>query len=166
MRALFISLLLTAIAALPLGAQKYGHLNFANLLSEMPGTAAAESELAEFNTQLVTRGEEMVAELQTAIQEVQGQVDDLTPVQLAERRTALSQQRDEIAAYEQQIQVELERKRQELLGPLIQQARDAIDTVAASNGYELVFDTSLFNTILFAEDADDLMLLVKAQLGI
>lgn len=165
MRSPFLLVLFSCLLALPLGAQKYGHLNFANLLSEMPGTTAAEAELEAYNKELVAKGEQMVADLQTRVEEVQGQMDELPPVRLAELRAELAQQRDAIGAYEMQVQRDLEAKRQELLGPLIQQARDAIDVVAERNGYQLVFDTSIFNTILFAQDADDLMELVRAELG-
>lgn len=157
--------LFASLLALPLGAQQYGHLNFANLLSELPGTKAAEAELESYKQELVAKGEQMVGDLQARVAEVQGQMDELPPVRLAELRAELAQQRDAIAAYERQVQRDLEAKRQELLGPLIQRVRDAIDAVAEREGYALVFDTSLFNTVLFAEDADDLMPLVKAELG-
>ncbi len=166
MRYLFLSLLLSSSALAPLTAQEYGHLNFANLLSEMPGTAAAETELEAYNQQLVEQGEQMVTDLRARVEEVQAQVEDLPPVRVEELRRELAAQRDEIAAFEQQIQVNLETKRQELLGPLIQEARAAINAVAEENGYVMIFDTSLFNTVLFAEDSDDVMDLVKAKLGI
>ncbi|PPK88549.1 periplasmic chaperone for outer membrane proteins Skp [Neolewinella xylanilytica] len=166
MRQLFLVLFLSISAFAPLTAQQYGHLNFANLLSEMPGTKAAETELQTYNQQLVEQGEKMVADLRARVEEVQAQAEDLPPVRLEELRAELSQQRDEIATFEQQVQMNLEQKRQELLGPLIQEARDAITAVAEENGYVMIFDTSQFNTVLFAEDSDDIMALVKAKLGI
>ncbi|MGB3798323.1 MAG: OmpH family outer membrane protein [Lewinella sp.] len=166
MRYLFLALFLSLSVFAPLTAQKYGHLNFANLLSEMPRTQAADSSLQSYNQELVNKGEEMVTELRARVQEVQAQVEDLPPVRVEELRAELAAQRDEIAAYEQQIQRDTEMKRQELLGPLIQEVRDAIDAVAEENDYIMIFDTSQFNTVLFAEDSDDIMDLVKAKLGI
>ncbi|WP_116107448.1 OmpH family outer membrane protein [Lewinella sp. IMCC34191] len=166
MRYLFFALFLSLSALAPLTAQKYGHLNFANLLSEMPRTQAADSTLRTYNQGLVSKGEEMVANLRQRVQEVQAQVEDLPPVRVEELRAELAAQRDEIAAYEQQIQRDTELKRQELLGPLIQEIRDAIDAVAEENDYVMIFDTSQFNTVLFAEASDDIMDLVKAKLGL
>ncbi|MCP9236438.1 OmpH family outer membrane protein [Lewinella sp. JB7] len=158
--------LLISIGSLTgLSAQQYGHLNFANLLSQMPGTEAAEAELAAYNQQLVERGEQMVEDLRARVREVESQIEDLPPVRVEELRVELNGEREKIGQYEQQMAVDLETKRRELLGPLIQQARDAIDAVARENGYLLVFDTSQFNTVLFAQDSDDLMALVKAKLG-
>jgi outer membrane protein len=149
----------------PLAAQEYGHLNFANLLSEMPGTKAAEAELQAYNVQLTKKGEEMVAALQARVREVEAQRDDLTPRRMEELRAELTEQRDEIAQYERQMGVDIEKKRQELLGPLIQQARDAITAVAEEQGLLMVFDTSQFNSVLYARDSEDLMAAVKAKLG-
>ena len=166
MRQLFFLFLVSVFTLAPLGAQEYGHLNFANLLSDMPGTAAAESQLEAYNQELVQEGERMVTELRARVQEVQTQVDELPPVRLEELRAELARERDAIAAYEQQLPGKLEAKRQELLGPLIQEAREAINAVAEENGYLMIFDTSMFNTVLYAQDSDDLMDKVKAKLGI
>ncbi|CAH0999316.1 hypothetical protein LEM8419_00614 [Neolewinella maritima] len=149
-----------------LSAQKYGHLNFAILISEMPGTKAAEAELDAYNNQLVAQGEKMVADLKTRVQEIEAQREELAPVKLRELQAELTAERDRIVQYEQQMGVDVERKRQELLGPIIKQARDAVKAVAQEGGYQLIFDTSRFNTVLYGQDSDDIMPLVKAKLGI
>ena len=166
MRPFFSLFVFCVLSIAPLRAQEYGHLNFANLLSAMPGIEAAEGQLESYNQELVQEGERMVTELRARVEEVQVQVEDLPPVRLEELRAELARERDAIAAYEQQLPGKLEAKRQELLGPLIQQARDAINAVAEENGYLMIFDTSLFNTVLYAQDSDDIMDLVKAKLGI
>ena len=166
MRQFLLLAVFILLSVIPVSAQKYGHLNFANLRSEMPGIEAAEGQLEAYNQELVQEGERMVTALRSRVEEVQGQMDDLPPVRLEELRAELARERDAIAAYEQQVPGKLEVKRQELLGPLIQEARDAIDAVAKENGYEMIFDTSLFNSVLYGKDSDDLMDLVKAKLGI
>ncbi|THH40452.1 OmpH family outer membrane protein [Neolewinella litorea] len=149
-----------------LTAQKYGHLNFGNLIAQVPGTKAADEQLAAYNAELMKKGEEMVAQLRARVTELEGQIDELPPVKVAEFRAELNKDREEIVRYEQQMVQDVERRRRELLGPLIEEARAAIIKVAEENGYVLVFDTSQFNTVLFARDSDDLMALVKAQLGL
>ena len=165
MTRLFFLLLLCLATVSSVTAQKYGHLNFANLLSEFPGTKAAESELEAYNKDLVSKGEAMVADLKARVQEVESQIQDLPPKRVEELRVELTGERENIAQYEQQMGIDVERKRQELLGPLIEKIRTAVTAVAEENGYQLIFDTSQFNTVLFAEDSDDIMPLVKATLG-
>jgi outer membrane protein len=62
--------------------------------------------------------------------------------------------------------VNIEQKRQELLGPIIQQAKDAVAKVAKNMGFSMVFDSSIFGSIMFAEDATDMMPAVRKELGI
>ena len=157
-------LLLLTLTSLP--AQKYGHLNFAILISELPGTETAEAELKAFNDAAVAEGEQMVVDLKARVAEVEAQKEDLPPVRVEELRQELTAERDKIVQYEQQMGVDVARKRQELLGPVIQQARQAVEAVAKENGYQLIFDTSRFNTVLYGQDSDDIKPLVRAKLGL
>lgn len=166
MKRFIFSLLLVCAALTAASAQEYAHVNFGNLLSLLPGTAAAETELQEFNEKQIARGEEMVKELEKDYLDVQQRADEITPIKLREYEAEFQQRQQNILKYEQQISLDLEKKRQELLGPLIQQARDAIDAVAKEKGYKMVFDSSLFNALLFTEESTDLLPAVKARMGI
>ena len=164
LRSTLCFLLLFTITSLP--AQKYGHLNFAILISELPGTEGAEAELKAFNDAAVAKGEQMVVDLKARVAEVEAQREELSPVQLREMQQELTTERDKIVQYEQQMGVDVAQKRQELLGPVIQQAREAVEAVAEENGYQLIFDTSRFNTVLYGQDSDDIKPLVRAKLGL
>ncbi len=163
---LLTALLVLAGLASVSAQQQYGHLNFGNLIAQMPGTEAADAELAAYNQELVSKGEQMVTNLRARVAEIEAQVEDLPPVEVEKYRVELNEDRQQIAVYEQQMQVDLGNKRQELLGPIVDEARAAVKAVAEEKGYLLVFDTSQFNTILFAQESDDLMELVKAKLGL
>lgn len=163
----FISSLFLLVFALTTGfSQEYGHVNFGNLLSAMPNTKSAETQLESYNQELIAAGEKMVKELQTEFRAVQADQENIAPVKLREYEMKFQQRQQEIVQYEQQISVKLEQKRQELLGPLIKQARDAIDAVAKEKGLKMVFDSSLFNALLFTEESTDLLPAVRAKLGI
>lgn len=163
MRVLFCCLL--ALPSLTLSAQKYGHLNFAVLIAEMPGTAAAEIELKAYNDSLTTVGEQMVTDLRARANELEAQREELAPVEVRARSKELNDERDRILQFERQMGIDVERRRQELLGPIIAEARAAVEAVAKEGGYLMIFDTSNFNTVLFGRDEDDIMPLVKAKLG-
>lgn len=166
------TLLLTAFVALgaviSIAQEKYGHLNFGNVVSSMEETKAADSELDAYRKQLVTKGEEMAKKFQQDFEAVlkDARAGNLTPAQQQQKEQELSQRRDEIIAYEQEVMEKVEAKRQELLTPIINRAEAAVQEVAKENGYAMIFDTSVFNAVLFAEDSDDVMPLVKAKLGI
>lgn len=147
-------------------AQKYGHVNFGNILSAMPDVSSAEAKLQTYEKEQTAIGEGMVAKLKTAYEQAMKDRDNLTPRQLAEIEAKLKKDQLAIQQFEQQMAMNIEKKRQELLGPIIQKAQEAIKAVAKEKGYKLVFDSSIFGTIMFAEDATDLTGVVKARLGI
>lgn len=147
-------------------AQKYGHLNFGNLISSLEETKAADSELEAFQKQLVTKGEERAAAWQKKAEAFAKQVQsgELAPKLQQEKQAELEEERNSILEYEQEVSQKVQAKRQELLEPIIAKAEKAIQDVAKENGYVMIFDTSTFNAILFAKDSDDVMELVKAKL--
>lgn len=150
------------------GAQKYGHMNFGNLVAMMPETEAADEKLAAFQEDLIKQGEEMAAAFQEeyAAFVVAVQDGEVPPKDQQSRQQALQQKQQEIVAFEQQIRQQVQQKQEELLAPIVERAQKAVDEVAKENGYVMIFDTSVFNAVLFAQDSDDVMPRVKAKLGI
>lgn len=147
-------------------AQRYGHVNFGNLLAQMPATATAEKALGTFNQAQIAKGEEMVQKLEEEFTAIQRDQANIPPVKLREHEARLQAEQQRILQFEQNISMALDKKRQELLGPIIRQARAAIAAVAEAGDYVLVFDSSLFNALLYTEESTDLLPLVKAELGI
>jgi len=161
---LFIFLLATS----PVTAQKYGHLNFGNLLELMPDREKADEELKAFRVPLQEEYDAKVKkykEMENAlVKGING--GEYSRKQIEQKQVELQQKQQEIANYENSILQQLEKKRQDLLKPLIEKIDDAIAEVAKENGYIMIFDTSIVNGVLYAQDSDDIMPLVKAKLGL
>jgi len=168
MKRITLLFVLLAVSVSFAQAQKYGHLNFGTLLSLMPETKAADTELETLQKQLVGKGEEMAKAFEVkytaALKEVQG--GGLSPKQQQEKQQELEKEQAAIVKYEEEIGQQMEAKRAALLKPIVEKARKAIEDVSKAGGYVMVFDSSVFNAILFAQPADDLMPAVKANLGI
>jgi len=164
-RILFSLLLMFATISVSF-AQKFGHVNFGNLLSEMGEIKASEAQLEAYNQQLIGEGEALVKTLKAKIADAEAKAPTTAPVDMRKIEAQLRQEKAGIQQFEREMTVKIEKKRQELLGPIIKKARDAIDAVARENGYQMVFDSSLFNSLLFTEESSDLMALVKTKLGI
>ena len=166
-RILFV-LLITVCTVTASFAQKYGHVNFGNLLSLMPQVESAEAKLQAYEKEQVAVGEEMVKTFQAEYLRVSELIKngEMTPKQQQEAEVKLKTEQAKIQQFEQQLGVNIEKKRQELLGPIIQKAKDTVSTVAKEGSYELVFDSSIFGSVLFAETTTDLLPAVKTKLGI
>lgn len=169
MKKVFFLMALLSLGFISAQAQKkYGHLNFNGLMAQMSETKAADSQLEAYQKQLVAKGEGMAKTFQDKVAAYYKEVQDreLTPKAQEEKEAALGKERDEILKYEQEVQQKLTEKRQELLKPIVEKAQKAIEEYAKANGYAMIFDTSVFNALLFAKDSDDLMPAIKAKLGI
>lgn len=163
-----LTLLLSVGLTSSIAQEKYGHVNFSGLIAQMTETKAADSELEAYQKQLIAAGEKMAKEFQGKVTKFQNDIQGggVTPKDQAEREKALGAEQQKILAYEQEIQQKLGAKREELLKPIVEKAQKAIEEYAKANGYGMVFDTSLFNSVLFAQDSDDLMPALKTKLGI
>ncbi len=149
-----------------LQAQKYGHMNFGNLIAELPATKAADEEIQSLRKEMVSEGEKMAKSFQDQYTEflTEAQSGAMSRVEQEKRTASLQQEEQKIVAYEQKMAKNLQNRRQELLAPIVEKVEAAIKSVAEENGYEMIFDTSVFNAVLFAEDTEDVMELVKAKL--
>jgi len=166
MKQFFFALLLTVCAVSSAFAQQYGHVNFGNLLSQMPDVKTAETSLQAYEKGEIATGEKMVADFKKHYAETEARVGDMTPKQLEQEKAKLEKEQATIQQFEQGLSRKIELKRQELLGPIIKKAKDAVNAVAKEQGYQIVFDSSIFGSVLFAEDATDILPLVKGRLGI
>lgn len=163
----FVAALLVVLAG-DAQAQKFGHINSGNILVEMPATKAADSVIKAFQDSLVTVGQARVKLLQEeAIAfSKRYQEGSVTPAEAQKKQEEFQKREQELAAFEQEVEEKIALKREELLGPILQQVQDAIDEIGKAGQYTMIFDTSIFNTILFAQDSDDITPQVKAKLGI
>ena len=160
--------LLLAFAASSLLAQKYGHLNTGNLLLQIPATKSADDRLKAMQDSLVTAGEARAKVVQaeyTAFMKLY-QAGNVPPVEAQKKQAEFEAKEKELASLEDNIVAAIAKKREELLGPILEKLEKAINDVGKEGGYTMIFDTSIFNALLFAAEANDLEAMVKAKMGI
>ena len=165
--AIFAVFMITA-SSNPLFSQiKYGHLNYGNLLEQFPERESADKELATYRDQLIKKGETRAKAWQEKVMDFQKKVQSGTmpPVEQQKQQTTLQKEQQDIAAYEQEVIDLISKKRDTLLKPIVDKMNSAIKTVGKENGYTMIFDTSLFNNVLYADESEDVMNLVKKKLG-
>lgn len=167
MRKIFFIALFSSLT-LGLFAQKVGHVNTGLLLEQMSEVKSANSQLEAFQKQLVSKGQEMVQGLQTEYNAfvAEAQKGNMAPKVQQEKQTALQKKQQEIAQYEQEVQTKIATKQEELLTPILAKVDTAIKEVGKEGGYLFIFDESVPNTILFADESLDVTDKVKAKLGI
>ena len=154
------------ISGLTLHAQKFGYLNSAALLQEMPEVKEAEANLETLQKQLQARGQKLVEEYQTKYAALERQHNEggIAPKDLEVEAQKLKEQEANIAKYEQDMQRQILEKRETLLQPILDRVNAAIKEFAQQEGYTYIFDSSA-GILLYADESADVTNQIKAKLG-
>lgn len=146
-------------------AQKYGHINSADLIKIMPETKKAEASLKAYVKTLENQLGGLEDDYRKKVTDYQSQertmVDAIkqTKIQAIQK---LEQQMQESQAMGQQ---KIAAKREDLFKPILDKAEKAIKAVGKENGYDYIFDTNS-GAFVYSKDANDVMPLVKTKLGL
>ena len=147
--------------------QKFGRINTQEIIVGMPETKEMQTNMEAYAKDLQDNLESMTVEYNQKLQEFQKNFNTLSESvrQLKENDlNALIQRRNE---FEQAAQQDFQKRQNELLAPIIEKAKNAIDKVAAAGGYLAVFDTSTGSLAYFDEASlTDITPAVKKELGI
>jgi outer membrane protein len=147
-------------------AQDYAYLNFGNLLASMPESAVADDSLTAYQAKLEADLVAMANKFEKRYKEIEALAATTAPVKMREYEAELQKLQQGALQFEQAIPNKLQAKRQELLGPIVERARKAIDEVAVERNVKMVFDGSIFNALLYTQEVNDLLPSVKEKLGI
>lgn len=145
---------------------KFGHIDSNELLSIMPERTKAKAQLETYAKQLENQLAAMQNEFDRKYEEYINTADSLSKFIRQTKEQELGDLQKRIQAFQQTAQQDLATRENELLQPIIQKARNAVDEVAAENNYTYVFDIGTGVILHWSEDSEDIMPLVKAKLGI
>lgn len=144
---------------------KFGHINTNELLQQMPGREEATQELEKYAGELETTFSAMQNEFQTKYQDYLENQETYSQLIRQSKERELESLQQRIMEFQESAQEDLVQKENELLRPIIEKARKAIEDVARENGYSYVFDSSM-GVLLYSEPTDNLMDKVKAKIGL
>lgn len=144
---------------------KFGHINTNELLNQMPGREEAQKELEKYARELEAQFNSMQMEFQTKYQEYLENQETYSQLIRQSRERELGSLQERIMEFQESAQDDLMERENQLLRPIIEKARKAIEEVAKENGYTYVFDTSM-GVLLYSEPSDDILDKVKAKIGL
>ena len=142
---------------------KFGYLNSSELIGLMPETAKADSAVDKYAAELDALGQQMYMEYQKKATDAQAKAKTMTEEQLEIVGKELADLEKRITDFQQSAEQKIGAKKDKLYGPILQKANDGIKAVAKANGYTYIFDSGA-GSILFADESDDVLTLLKAYL--
>jgi outer membrane protein len=163
-RNLFVVMaLMTAFNTLE--AQEVAHIDSEQLLMAMPETKAMEDELKKVQQTYADEYNAQATALQAKLKKYDAEAPTQTDAKNEERRVEVQGLQTKIQKYAQTADQEIQKKRFDLLKPIVEKAQKAVSEVAAEKGIKYVFDSSPGKGLIVFE-GEDLMPAVKAKLGI
>ena len=147
------------------GQSKFGYIDSSELLSVMPEKKTAETELQDFAKSLESQLSAMQGEYQASVQDYQSNEATYTDLVKQDKIAEIQGLEQRIQSFQQNAQNALQQKEKELLEPILSKARTAIEDVAKEGKYTYIFDSSM-GSILYADESENVMALVKKKLGL
>ena len=163
MKSLFVAIMLFIGATSFVNAQsKIAHIDTQALAEAMPEMKAAQSQLEKLQRTYDTEIKTLSKEFETKLKQYEVEAESKTAEVNAKRAEEVQGMQANINAYRQGALEDLQKKQEDLIAPILEKARTAIQKVGRSQGYECVLDSS---SLLLAE-GKDLLVDVKKELGI
>jgi outer membrane protein len=158
-------LILVVITSGTVSAQKIAHINLNDLLLLLPERKKAETDIQDYAKQLDGQLKTMSNEYDSKIADYQAKESIMTDPVKADKQKEIGDLEERIKAFQQTAQESLQKKQNDLLEPMIEKSKKAIEEVAKENGYKNCIDSSA-GVLLYSDPADDIMALVKKKLNI
>ncbi|MEG1700624.1 MAG: OmpH family outer membrane protein [Alistipes sp.] len=163
----FILAVALVMGSTSLFAQKFGRINTQEVIVAMPETATMQTNMQAYEKDLRDNLEAIGVEFNTKLQEYQKSFETLSEAVKQLKQKELQELEGRRNDFQEIAQSEFQKKQNELLAPIIEKAKKAIDKVAAAEGYTAIFDTSTGSLAYFNETTlPDIAPQVKKELGI
>lgn len=164
---------LTLAVALVLSAtslfaqQKFGRINVQEIVFSMPEFKEMQTNMEAYGKELNDQIETLNVEFQTKLQEFQKNLNTYTDAIRSLKEKELREMQARSEEYQQVAQQDYQKKQNELLAPITEKAKNAIDKISAAQGFLAVFDTSM-GVMAYLDEAvvTDIAPAVKKELGI
>ncbi len=148
-------------------AQKFGRINTQEIIVAMPETKEMQTNMDAYGKELQNNIETINVEFNTKYQDFQKSYNTMSEAIREVKAKELEELQNRSREFQEAAQQDYQKKQNELLTPIIEKAKKAIDKVATAGGYLAVFDTSTGSLAYFSESQlTDLAPEVKKELGI
>lgn len=163
---LAVALMLPMFGASAQTSVKIGLVDTGAVLQALPDTQEAQKKVQETSKKY----EEEYARLGEEMKRMYDELEKMDPKELPaikERKTREFQDYQvKIKTFEQNAQQDLQKMQQELLGPIFQKIKDAVESVGKEGGFAMIQDYNPQTTLYYAAPVVDVTPQVKAKLGI
>lgn len=138
-------LIVTLMTSISTYSQKFAYVDSDYILSKMPEFAEAEEKIDDFSKEWQSEIELAYEEVEQMYREYQSEQVLLTSEMKTKREEAIMEKEKSVQSLQQKYfgnNGDLYKKRQDLIKPIQDRIFDAVQQLAASNKYSIIFDAS------------------------
>jgi outer membrane protein len=146
---------------------KFGHIDFGKLyeLVLTPHMDSINGVLQKYQKDLELILQEMSSEYEKKAMEYQANSSGYSDLIKQTKEGEIKTLEQKIYEFQTKAQQDIQAKQMELQNPFIEKAKGAVEKVAKANGYTYILN-STEGLLLYAEPSQDIMSLVKKELGL
>jgi outer membrane protein len=159
---LFATALFIGATSFTAAQSKLAHINTQELIEAMPEFVKAQAEIEQMGKTYDAEIQGSLKELDTKLKQYNAEAEAQTQEENQKRMQEVDGIKQSIGQFQQQAQKDLEEKRFNMLKPITEKAKAAIEKVAAAQGIEYVFEAGG----LIIAKGKNLMADVKAEMGL
>lgn len=159
---LFATALFIGATSFTAAQNNVAHINTQELVKAMPEYLAAQAEVEKLGKTYEATIQGSLKELDTKLKQYNAEAEAQTDEENKKRMQEVEGMKQSLTQYQQQAQQDLQKKEFDLLKPITEKAKTAIEKVAASQGYNYVLEAAS----LIVANGKNLMADVKAEMGI
>ena len=165
-KVLFLGIALFVMSGVAQAQVKIAHVNTAEILDAMPDKAKAEKDLEKYYGELQGQLETMAKEYQAKMQDYEANQATMSNLVKQSKEKEIIDIQNRIQQFQANAEGEFEKKRAELLSPILEKIQNAINSVGKEKGYTYVLDLATGAAVFVGDDAVDATKDVKGKLGI
>ena len=165
-RVMFLGVALFVMSGMAQAQVKIAHVNTAEILDAMPDKAKAEKDLEKYYGELQSQLETMAKEYQAKMQDYEANQATMSNLVKQSKEKEIIDIQNRIQQFQANAEGEFEKKRAELLSPILEKIQNAINSVGKEKGYTYVLDLATGAAVFVGDDAVDATKDVKGKLGI
>lgn len=144
---------------------KLGHINSNDLMQIMPGRDSAQTTLQAEVQELEATLKSMQSEMEKRYNDYMENQSGWTELIRQTKQREIQDMGARIQEFQENAQKQLQQREADLLKPIIDRAKKAIEDVAREGGYTYILDSGTAS-VLYSQDSDDIMPQVKKKLGL
>lgn len=172
MRKIFLLILLSSVSLLTWAqapVQKIGYADWDYIFSQMPEYKQIEAEMKTHGDQLQNQLQAKYKDYETKLKAYQAGAATMVDAVRRDKETELTQLQENIQKFQQDAQVSIQNKQDQLMSPVFTKVGKSIEDVAKEQGYSFILNPQLIgggDILLYSDDKYDISDAVLKKMGI